>query len=179
VGKDQIQHVEITRDIAMKFNNAHGDIFTLPEFQVDDDLATIPGTDGAKMSKSYGNTIDLFTTEKKLKKQVGSIVSDSTPVEEPKEYENCNIYALSKLFLDENALNNLQDRYQSGGEGHGHFKMYLKEQIWDYFAKAREKKAYYDAHTDEVYEILDMGAKKAQKIASQKMQIIRDAIGII
>ncbi len=179
VGKDQIQHVEITRDIAVKFNNEHGNIFTLPEFKVDDNVATVPGVDGAKMSKSYGNTIDLFTTEKQLKKQVGKIVSDSTPVEEPKEYENCNIYTLSKLFLNEDELANLRDRYTKGGEGHGHFKMYLKEQIWDHFEEAREKKAYYDTHHDEVLEILDAGANKAQAIASEKMKIIRDAVGIL
>ncbi len=179
VGKDQIQHVEITRDIAVKFNNEHGNIFTLPEFKVDDNVATVPGVDGAKMSKSYGNTIDLFTTEKQLKKQVGKIVSDSTPVEEPKEYENCNIYTLSKLFLNEDELADLRQRYTQGGEGHGHFKMYLKEKIWDHFEEAREKKAYYDTHQDEVLEILDAGANKAKAIASEKMKIIRDAVGIL
>ena len=179
VGKDQIQHVEITRDIAVKFNNEHGDIFTLPEFKVDENVATIPGVDGAKMSKSYGNTIDLFGTEKQLKKQVGKIVTDSTPVEAPKEYENCNIYALCKLFLNEDELGNLRDRYTRGGEGHGHFKMYLKEKIWEHFAEAREKKAYYDAHHDEVREILALGAQKAKTVASEKMKIIRDAVGIL
>lgn len=179
VGKDQIQHVEITRDIAIKFNNDHGEIFTLPEFKVDDNVATVPGVDGAKMSKSYGNTIDLFTTEKQLKKQVGKIVTDSTPMEEPKEYENCNIYLLAKLFLSSEELIDLQDRYRRGGEGHGHFKMHLKEKIWEHFEEAREKKAYYDAHQDDVIEILDVGAKKAQSIASEKMKLIRDAVGII
>ena len=179
VGKDQIQHVEMTRDIALKFNNDHGEIFTMPEFQVDENVATIPGVDGAKMSKSYGNTIDLFTTEKQLKKQVGKIISDSTPVEEPKEYENCNIYAISKLFLNDSELANLRDRYTQGGEGHGHFKMYLKEKIWEHFEEAREKKAYYDTHTEEVKEILAAGASKAKAKASAKMDIVRDAIGII
>ena len=179
VGKDQIQHVEITRDIAQKFNNDHGEILTLPEFQVDEEVATVPGTDGAKMSKSYGNTIDLFNSQKQLKKQVSSIVSDSTPIEEPKEYKDCNIYALCKLFLDEKELANLQDRYTAGGEGHGHFKMYLKDLIWEHFAPAREKKEYYDAHHDEVLEILHAGAQKAQQQASQKMQQIRDAVGIL
>ncbi len=179
VGKDQIQHVEITRDIALKFNNEHGDIFTLPTFKVDENVATVPGTDGAKMSKSYGNTIDLFTTEKKLKKQVGSIVSDSTPIEEPKEYEGCNIFEMSKLFLSPHELEELKARYKRGGEGHGHFKMYLKDKIWEHFAQAREKKAYYDTHQDEVMQILDDGAQKAQKIAAEKMKMIRDAVGII
>ena len=98
VGKDQIQHVEITRDIAIKFNNDFGDIFKIPEFKVDENVATVPGLDGAKMSKSYGNTIDIFCTEKELKKATSRIVTDSTPMEEPKDYTTCNIFALAKLF---------------------------------------------------------------------------------
>lgn len=178
VGKDQIQHVEITRDIAIKFNNEHGEIFTLPDFKVDDNVATIPGLDGAKMSKSYGNTIDIFTTEKQLKKLVGKIETDSTPMEDPKEWSTCNVYALCKLFLDEKGQKDLQARYEKGGEGHGHFKMYLKELIWDHFAPAREKREYYLKHSDEVYDILLDGAKKASAIASQKMELIREAVGI-
>jgi len=178
VGKDQIQHVEITRDIAQKFNNERGEIFTLPKFKVDENLQTVPGTDGAKMSKSYGNTIDLFTTEKQLKKQIGKIVTESVPLEAPKEYAACNVYNLCKLFLDEEGQKALQERYRRGGEGHGHFKMYLKELIWDHFAEARERRAYYLEHTDEVMDILDAGARKAAKIARQKIEIVRDAVGI-
>ena len=178
VGKDQIQHVEITRDIAIKFNNEKGEIFTLPDFKTDENIQTVPGTDGAKMSKSYGNTIDLFTTEKQLKKQTGKIVTESVPMEAPKEYANCNVYNLCKLFLDEAGQQELQARYQRGGEGHGHFKMYLKELIWDHFAEAREKRAYYLEHEDEVRQILDEGAKKASAIAREKIQIVRDAVGI-
>jgi len=178
VGKDQIQHVEITRDIALKFNNEKGEIFTLPQFKVDENLQTVPGTDGAKMSKSYGNTIDLFTTQKQLKKQVGKIVTESVPLEAPKEYEHCNVYNLCKLFLDEAGQKALQERYRKGGEGHGHFKMYLQELIWEHFAEAREKRAYYLEHQDEVLEILDAGAKKAGKIAAEKMRIVRDVTGI-
>ena len=178
VGKDQIQHVEITRDIAIKFNNDKGELFTLPQFKTDEDIQTIPGTDGAKMSKSYGNTIDLFTTEKQLKKQTGKIVTESVPMEAPKEYINCNVYNLCKLFLDEAGQQELQERYKRGGEGHGHFKIYLKELIWDHFAQAREKRAYYLEHTDEVLQILDEGAKKASAIAKEKMRIVRDAVGI-
>jgi tryptophanyl-tRNA synthetase len=178
VGKDQIQHVEITRDIATKFNNDHGDIFTLPEFQVVDSLATVPGIDGAKMSKSYGNTIDIFMSEKALKKQCGKIVTQSVPLQEPKEYENCNVYNLCKLFMNEDELKELQERYKRGGEGHGHFKMTLKEKIWDYFSKAREKREYYQNHIDEVYDILKDGSDKARDIAKDKMQIVRDAVGI-
>ncbi len=178
VGKDQIQHVEITRDIAIKFNNDFGDIFTLPEFRVDDNVATVPGIDGAKMSKSYGNTIDIFCTEKELKKATSRIVTDSTPMEEPKDYTTCNIYALAKLFLENDEVVALQERYKKGGEGYGHFKAYLSTLIWDYFTEAREKRAYYLDHKDEVFAILDDGAAKTRKIASEKMRVIRDLVGI-
>ncbi|MFV0482176.1 MAG: tryptophan--tRNA ligase [Campylobacteraceae bacterium] len=178
VGKDQVQHVEITRDIAIKFNNDNGDIFTLPDFKVDENVATVPGIDGAKMSKSYGNAIDIFLSEKELKQRVGKIVTDSTPVEEPKDPFTCNVFALSKLFLDKSGQEDLIARYQRGGEGHGHFKMHLKELIWDYFAPARDKKAYYESHLDEVKDILKDGANKARKIATPMMEKVRDAVGI-
>lgn len=178
VGKDQIQHVEITRDIAIKFNNDHGDIFTLPEFKVDENVASVPGIDGAKMSKSYGNTIDIFMSEKALKKQTGKIVTESVPMEGPKEYKDCNVYALSTLFMNEDELKELQERYLRGGEGHGHFKMTLKEKIWDYFAEARERRAYYQKHQDEVMDILNTGASKAGNIAKEKMQLIRQCVGV-
>jgi tryptophanyl-tRNA synthetase len=178
VGKDQIQHVEIARDIAVKFNNEHGNIFTLPEAKVAENLQTIPGLDGAKMSKSYGNTIDIFCDEKTLKKTVGKVVTDSTPMEEPKDFSTCNVYALAKLFLDESGQVALQERYKKGGEGYGHFKMYLRDLIWDYFKEAREKREYYLNHISEVHDILQDGASKARKIATSKMEIIRDAVGI-
>ncbi|MBE0496241.1 MAG: tryptophan--tRNA ligase [Campylobacterales bacterium] len=178
VGKDQIQHVEITRDIALKFNNDHGEIFTLPQFKVDENVATVPGLDGTKMSKSYGNTIDIFCTEKELKKRCSAIITDSTPLEEPKDPFTCNVFALAKLFLDEAGQEALITRYKQGGEGHGHFKMYLKELIWDYFAPHRERRAYYQAHPEEVFEILDQGAQKARLIAQKTMETIRTAVGI-
>ena len=178
VGKDQIQHVEITRDIAIKFNNDFGDIFKIPEFKVDEEVSTVPGLDGAKMSKSYGNTIDIFCTEKELKKTTSRIVTDSTPMEEPKNPFTCNVYALAKLFLENDELLELQARYTKGGEGYGHFKAYLNTLIWDYFAPAREKRAYYLGHKEEVLAILEEGARKARTIASEKMRRIRDVVGI-
>ena len=178
VGKDQIQHVEITRDIAQKFNNEKGEIFVLPEFHVDENLQSVPGTDGAKMSKSYGNTIDLFCTRKQLKKQIGKVVTESVPLEAPKEYASCNVYNLCKLFLDEEGQKALQERYQRGGEGHGHFKLYLGDLIWDHFEEARERREYYLEHKEEVQEILDEGARKAAAVAREKIAIIRDAVGI-
>jgi tryptophanyl-tRNA synthetase len=179
VGKDQIQHIEIARDIAQKFNNEHGEIFKLPQFKVDESVATVPGTDGEKMSKSYGNTIDLFTTQKRLKKQVGKIVTDSTPLEEPKEYEGCNLYKICELFMSEKELEDLRERYKRGGEGYGHFKADLSDKIWSCFEEAREKKAYYDEHEDEVMDILKLGAKKAKKIASKKIETVRKCVGIL
>ncbi len=178
VGKDQIQHVEIARDLALKFNNNFGEVLTLPEAKVAENVAVVPGTDGAKMSKSYKNTIDIFGSAKELKKQCSSIVSDSTPLEAPKEWRDCNIYNIAKLFLDDAGQKALQTRYERGGEGHGHFKMYLNELVLEFFKEAREKYEYYITHEDEVREILDFGAKKAQKIASEKMGKIRALAGI-
>ena len=179
VGKDQIQHVEMTRDIAIKFNNEYGDILTIPEFKVDDSVATVPGIDGAKMSKSYGNDIPIFMDEKPLQKLCNKVVTDSTPMGEPLEFADCNVYALASLFLDKAGRDELAERYKSGKEGYGHFKKYLKELIWEEFAEAREKRAYYMANQDEVRDILHDGATKAKKIASIKMETIRDAVGII
>ncbi len=178
VGKDQIQHVEITRDIAIKFNNEFGEVFTLPEHLVQEDLATIPGLDGQKMSKSYGNAIDLFMDEKSLQKRCNKIISSSTPLGDPLEYEGDNIYALASLFLDENQKLDLQARYKSGKEGYGHFKKYLKELIWEELGEAREKRAYYLNHIDEVNDILAQGAKKAKKLANAKMEKVKEAVGL-
>jgi len=180
VGKDQIQHVEITRDIATKFNNEYGEVFVLPEYIVNDEVATIPGIDGQKMSKSYNNAIDIFMeSEKKLQKRCNKIVSSSTPMGEPLEFEGCNIYNLASLFLDEEGKKELQERYKSGKEGYGHFKKYLKELIWKEFEEAREKREYYHQNLDEVRDILNDGAKKMHKIANEKMAVVRDAVGIL
>jgi tryptophanyl-tRNA synthetase len=178
VGKDQIQHLEMTRDIAIKFNNEHGDIFTIPEALVDENVATVPGIDGAKMSKSYNNTIEIFADEKTLQKRCNKIVTDSTPLGEPLDPDNCNVFALASLFLEEEEQEELRQRYKSGKEGYGAFKKYLKDLIWKYFEPAREKREYYLCHRDEVDDILEMGAKRAKAIASAKMELVRDAVGI-
>ena len=180
VGKDQIQHVEMTRDIATKFNNEYGEIFTLPEHVVNENVATIPGIDGQKMSKSYDNAIDIFMeTEKKLQKRCNKIVSSSTPLGEPLEYEGCNIYNLASLFLDDNRKVELQARYGTGEEGYGHFKQYLKSLIWDEFSDARTKREEYINNPDLVKDILSDGAKKMQKISNDKMAKVREAVGIL
>ena len=179
VGKDQIQHLEMTRDIAIKFNNEHGEIFTVPEAYVEESVATVPGIDGAKMSKSYDNTIEIFMEEKALQKRCNKIITDSTPLGEPLNHESCNVYAICSLFLDEAGREELAHRYASGQEGYGHFKKYLKSLIWEHFAEAREKRAYYMENPDTVYEILEEGAQKARTIAEAKMEIVRDAVGIL
>jgi len=178
VGKDQIQHVEIARDIAVKFNNQYGEILTIPEFKVQEEVQTVPGTDGQKMSKSYGNTVNIFGEEKKQLKTIKKIVTENVALEEPKEFLNCNVYNMAKLFLEGENLTALEKRYQQGGEGHGHFKIYLAEVMWEYFKEYREKREYYEKNQDEVREILKMGANKAQEIATPMIEKIRTATGI-
>ena len=178
VGKDQIQHVEIARDIAIKFNNQYGDIFTIPEFRVEENVQTVPGTDGQKMSKSYKNTVNIFGEEKKQLKTIKKIVTEQVALEDPKEYEGCNVYNMAKLFLEGDELKALQERYKKGGEGHGHFKVYLAEVMWEYFREFREKREYYAAHQNEVRDILAMGADKARAIATPMMEKIRAVTGV-
>ncbi|MDY0117569.1 MAG: tryptophan--tRNA ligase [Sulfurimonadaceae bacterium] len=178
VGKDQIQHVEIARDIAIKFNNHYGEILKLPEFQVEEDVATVPGIDGLKMSKSYNNTIEIFSDEKVQLKSIKKIVTEAVALEEPKEFINCNVYNLAKLFLGERELIDLQNRYTRGGEGHGHFKIYLSEVIWNYFKEQRERRAYFESHQDYVRDILTKGAEKAREETTKTIDAIRKATGI-
>lgn len=178
VGKDQIQHVEIARDIAIKFNNEYGEIFKLPEYQVAENVATVPGTDGQKMSKSYGNTVNIFDEEEKQLKTIKKIVTENVPLEAPKEYEKCNVYNIAKLFLNEQECQNLQNRYTQGGEGHGHFKLYLHDVIWEYFRPYREKREYFEKHQDEVRDILNNGATKARGVASELIEKVRSLTGI-
>jgi tryptophanyl-tRNA synthetase len=178
VGKDQIQHVEMTRDIANTFNNTYGEILTMPVSKVDENVQSVPGTDGAKMSKSYGNTIDMFGSKKAIKKQVMKIVTDSKELEDVKEYENCNVYKLCELFMNNDELLELQQRYATPGEGYGHFKLTLLDKINEHFAPYSEKREYYMNNPDEVRDILAHGAAKARKVAQAKIRIIRDAVGL-
>lgn len=178
VGKDQIQHVEMTRDIAQHFNNAYGEILTIPEAKIDETVQTVPGTDGAKMSKSYKNTIDMFAEPKVLKKQIMGIVTDSTPLEEPKDYENCNVFNISKLFMNNDEIEELKVRYQTPGNGYGHFKKELLETITNYFAPYEDKRQELLNNPKKVEEILAHGANKARKIASEKIKLIKDAVGL-
>ena len=178
VGKDQIQHVEMARDIAVKFNNEYGDIFVIPEHKIDEAVQTVPGTDGQKMSKSYGNIVNIFGEQKKQQKVMKKIITESVPMEEPKEYANCNVYNMAKLFLEADELLALEKRYTQGGEGHGHFKLYLAEVMWDYFAPYREKRTYFENNQDEVRAILDLGASKARESAMPIIEKVRSVTGL-
>ena len=178
VGKDQIQHVEMARDIANTFNNTYGDILTMPLSKVDENVQSVPGVDGAKMSKSYGNTIDMFGTKKSLKKQVMKIVTDSKELHEVKEYATCNVYKLCELFMNKEELENLQERYQTPGEGYGHFKLALLDKINEHFEPYAKRREHYMNNPQEVKEVLAHGASKARKIAQEKIKIIRDAVGL-
>ncbi|MDR0747598.1 MAG: tryptophan--tRNA ligase [Helicobacteraceae bacterium] len=179
VGRDQIQHVEIARDIAIKFNNAcGGSLLTLPEFRVEEDVAVIPGVDGAKMSKSYSNTIDIFLDRKSLEKRIKQIVTAPIALELPKEWKGDTVFGLCALFLDENGQEELKRRYERGGEGHGHFKAYLLDLIWSRFASARAAREKLRNDPQKVSDLLSAGAKKAGLIAAEKMRHVREAVGI-
>ena len=141
VGKDQKQHVEVTRDIALKVNNLYGELFVVPEPEIDDEVATVPGLDGQKMSKSYGNAIELFLEEKALRKQVMRIVTDPTPVEEPKDPDTCNVFQIYRLFLGKDQEQALRKRYLAGGLGYGEVKEELFVAIRDFFAPYAERRA--------------------------------------
>jgi tryptophanyl-tRNA synthetase len=179
VGKDQKQHVEVARDIAIKFNNVYGDIFTLPEPEIDDEVATVPGLDGQKMSKSYGNTIDLFAEEKALRKQIMRIVTAPIPVEDPKDPDSCNVYKLSRLFLDKEGDAALRDRYQAGGLAFGDVKQELFETVRDYFAPQAEQRRELLANPDGIRKILASGADKARHSASKTLRKVRKKTGLI
>lgn len=178
VGKDQKQHVEITRDIAERFNNTYGPTFTLPEPLIAEDIAVIPGTDGQKMSKSYGNTIDIFENEKSLKKKVMSIVTDSTPVESPKNPDTCNVFALYRLFAPAERTNAMRERYRAGGVGYGEVKKELLGLIWDYFRPFREKREALAADRGQIAAILKKGAEKTREIAMPTIEDVRRRVGL-
>ncbi len=178
VGKDQKQHLEITRDIAERFNNTFGDIFVLPEPEISEDLAVIPGIDGQKMSKSYGNAIEIFGDEKQLKKTVMKIVTDSTPVEDPKDPDTCNVMALYKLFGSAEQTADLAERYRRGGTGYGQAKKELLELITEYFRPFREKRKILENDREEVRKILKKGAEKTRVVALETLSKVRDAVGV-
>lgn len=177
VGKDQIQHLEMTRDIATKFNLTYGETLVLPEVKVDESVMTIPGTDGQKMSKSYNNFIDIFLPEKELKKNIGLIVTDSTPLEEPKNPDTCNVFKIYSLLGSETQIAALRANYLAGNFGYGHAKLALNELILEKFAKERELFNHYMANTDEIEKELQKGAEKARAIAHTVLAKVRSKMG--
>jgi tryptophanyl-tRNA synthetase len=178
VGKDQKQHLEVARDIAIKFNHTFGETFVVPEPVIDDNLATIPGLDGQKMSKSYGNTIPIFATEKELKKRVMAIVTDATPVDAPKDPEKCNLFSLYKLFAPPERLTEVRGLYVNGGAMYGKIKLELVDLLWEYFREAREKRERLLADPGQVRDILRRGAIRAREKAVVTLDLVRDRVGL-
>lgn len=178
VGKDQKQHVEVTRDLAVKFNNQYGEVFTIPEPAIREQVAVVPGVDGQKMSKSYDNTIEIFAEGKPLKKRVMSIVTDSKELEDAKEPEGDNVFALYKLFASEEEQNDLAARYRAGGLGYGHAKLELLEKLNEHFEPMREKRKDLAADMDYVEDVLKTGADKARVLARATLQKARQAAGL-
>jgi tryptophanyl-tRNA synthetase len=179
VGRDQKQHLEMTRDIAIKFNQTYGEVFVVPEEQIREDVAVVPGLDGEKMSKSYGNTIEIFAEEKTAKKKIMGIVMDSRTPAEPKPDADKNLaIQLLKLVAPADVARDYEDRLRAGGLGYGDLKKKLFECYWDYFADARRRRAELAANLDHVHAILRDGATRARSVASKVMHRARRACGI-
>lgn len=178
VGKDQKQHLEVTRDIAIKFNNQYEEIFRIPDALIAEKVAVVPGLDGQKMSKSYGNTIEIFGHPKVARKRIMSIVTDSKGLEDVKDPETCNIFGLFKLFADPEQQEAMAARYRAGGLGYGTAKKELADLFDAHFAPMRERRAELAAHLDEVEAILQAGAEKARVTARETLQKARRAVGL-
>jgi tryptophanyl-tRNA synthetase len=178
VGKDQKQHIEITRDLAVKMNETYGEIFKLPEPRIRAATETVPGLDGQKMSKSYGNTIDIFGEEKETRKRVMSIVTDSTAVEQPKDAQSSTIFQLYSLFANPNEKAAMKDAFARGGTGYGEFKKQLATKLWDYFEPMRKRRAEILAAPGYIDEVLAAGAARANESANQVMARVRAAVGL-
>ncbi|MDR3012004.1 MAG: tryptophan--tRNA ligase [Chitinispirillales bacterium] len=179
VGKDQKQHVEVTRDIAIKFNSLYGEVFTLPEPEISEEIALIPGVDGQKMSKSYNNTIEIFGDEKATKKKIMGIITDPTPVEEPKDPNNSTIYAIYKLFADKDRATLMADRLRAGGYGYGDAKKELFEVLWTYFEPYRKKRLELADNLDYINDVKKQGAGKAREIAAITIGKVRELVGVL
>jgi tryptophanyl-tRNA synthetase len=178
VGKDQKQHVEVTRDIAIKFNATYGEAFTIPEPQIQETVAVIPGVDGQKMSKSYGNTIDIFAPEKEMRKKIMSIITDPTPFEAPKDPEKSVIYAIYRLFASEEKALDIEGKFKKGGYGYGDAKKELFSVLWEYFLPYRAKREQLANNPDYVKEIRKKGADKARAIGVITLDKVRSIVGM-
>ncbi|MBE6405989.1 MAG: tryptophan--tRNA ligase [Lentisphaerae bacterium] len=179
VGKDQKQHLEITRDVAIRFNQTYGEAFTIPDGYIPDNVAVIPGLDGQKMSKSYNNTIDLFGDEKPMRKKFMSIKTDSKGMEEPKDPDTCNVFQLYKLFATPEQLEEMRARYIAGNYGYGHAKQALFEAYMDYFAPMRKRREELLNNMDYVDAILKKGAERARGEAMKTLTKVRELVGIV
>ncbi|HSP82395.1 MAG TPA: hypothetical protein VLN72_01540, partial [Gillisia sp.] len=177
VGKDQLQHIEMTRDVASRFHAQVGETFVIPEGKVQEETKYIPGTDGDKMSKSKDNTINLFLPDKQLRKQLMGIQTDSTPLEEPKNPDTCNVFALYKLLGDTLQIAEMRKNYLGGNYGYGHAKQALYELIIAKFQKERELYHYYMNHPSEIDAALEKGALKASKVANEVLGRVRTKLG--
>jgi len=177
VGKDQLQHLEMTRDVAARFHAQMGETFVIPEAKVQEQTMYIPGTDGQKMSKSKGNLIDIFLPDKKLRKQIMGIVTDSTPMEAPKNPDGDTVFALYSMLAGRDQVAEMRENYLGGNYGYGHAKQALYECILDSFGEARERFNYYMEHRDEIDEALHKGAQKAHKVADEVLARVRNKVG--
>ena len=178
VGADQKQHIEVTRDIAIKFNQTYGEIFIIPKDHILETVAVVPGLDGRKMSKSYDNTIEIFEPESSVKKKVMRIVTDSTPVESPKDPAKCNVFALLKLVASPEELAQWDMRYRSGGMGYGEAKKRLAELLLEYFKPYRKKREELAINVDYVRQFLAEGAERARVVAKKTLEEVRYAVGL-
>jgi tryptophanyl-tRNA synthetase len=178
VGKDQKQHIEITRDLAIKMNETYGEIFKLPEPRIQPATETVPGLDGQKMSKSYGNTIDLFGEEKEMRKRVMSLVTDSTPVEASKNPDTSTIFQLYSLFANTGEIASMREAFVKGGTGYGDFKKQLFEKLWAFYSPMRALREEILAQPDYIDEVLARGAERAHVVADQVMSRVRGAVGL-
>ena len=178
VGKDQKQHIEITRDLAVKMNETFGEIFKLPEPRIHSATETVPGIDGQKMSKSYGNTIDIFGDEKEMRKRVMSIVTDSSPVEAPKDPDSSTIVQLYSLFATKEDTAAMREAFRRGGTGYGDFKKQLFAKLWDYFEPMRKRRTEILADPRYVDGVLERGAQRANEVADKVMARVREAVGL-
>ncbi len=178
VGKDQKQHLEVARDLAQKFNLEFGETFVVPEPAISQEMAVVPGLDGQKMSKSYGNTIPIFLEGKPLKKRIMAIETDAIPVEAPKNPDTCNLYNIFKLFATPERLVEVRDLYLNGGAAYGYIKLELLDLISARFAEARKKKAEFLADPGMLRDILKKGAVKAREKAVVTLDLVRDRVGL-
>lgn len=177
VGKDQLQHLEMSRDVANRFNHQMGDTLVPPQAKIQESTMYVPGTDGEKMSKSKGNIIDIFLPDKQLRKQIMKIKTDSTPMEDPKNPDTCNLFALYKLVANEAQIEEMRANYLGGNYGYGHAKQAFYELLIDTFKTEREKYHYYMDHLEEVDQILKQGAKKAHLVADEVLKRVRHKLG--